>query len=601
MAGSLDHIRNFAIIAHIDHGKSTLADRFLEMSGALSARELREQFLDRMDIERERGITIKAQAVRLTHQGQDGRTYQFNLIDTPGHVDFSYEVSRALSACEGALLVVDASQGVEAQTLANVYMAMDQDLEILPVLNKIDLPSAEPERVQEEIEEVIGLDASTAMAVSAKQGTGVAELFEAIAQRIPAPSGDPDAPMRCLITDSWYDAYRGVICIVRVFDGRLRPGRKVLFMATGRTCDVQEVGVYSPNMTALKELGTGEVGYLIAGVKELADARVGDTVTDGVHPVATPLPGFQEPKQMVFSGIFPTDTGDYEALREALDKLSLNDTSVSYQPETSEALGFGFRCGFLGLLHMEVIQERLEREYNLDLITTPPSVRYRLTTERGEQIEITNPSQLLQDGTVARVEEPLYKATIHVQPEFVGGVLKLCEDRRGAQVSMQYAGSQRVIIVYRMPISEVVFDFHDRLKAVSRGYASLDYEFDGYQVDDLIRLDILVNSEVVDALSVIVHRDNAYKRGLALCQKLKQIIPRQLFDVAVQAAAGGRIIARTNVKAFRKNVTAKCYGGDISRKRKLLEKQKKGKRRMKRMGNVELPQEAFHAILKIDR
>ena len=601
MAGSLDHIRNFAIIAHIDHGKSTLADRFLEYSGALPAREQREQFLDRMDIERERGITIKAQAVRLYHKSRDGRTYQFNLIDTPGHVDFSYEVSRSMSACEGALLVVDASQGVEAQTVANVYLAVDQELEILPVLNKIDLQSADPDRVKQEIEEVIGLDASGAMEVSAKLGTGVAELFEAIAERFPPPSGDPEGPLRCLITDSWYDPYRGVVTIVRVFDGSLKAGQKILLMATGRTCDVQEVGVYSPHMVALPTLGTGEVGYLIAGVKELSDARVGDTVTDALHPVATPLPGFQEPKQMVFSGIFPTDSGDYEALREALDKLSLNDTSISFQPETSEALGFGLRCGFLGLLHMEVTQERLEREYDLSLITTPPSVRYRLTLESGELLEITNPSQLTMDGTVQRVEEPLYKATIHVQPEFVGGVLKLCEDRRGAQISMQYAGAQRVIIVYRMPISEVVFDFHDRLKAVSKGYASLDYEFDGYQVDDLIRLDILVNGEVVDALSVIVHRDNAYKRGLALCQKLKELIPRQMFDVACQAAVGGRIVARTNVKAFRKNVTAKCYGGDISRKRKLLEKQKKGKRRMKRMGNVEIPQDAFHAILKIDR
>ncbi len=601
MAHPLHLIRNFSIIAHIDHGKSTLADRFLEVTGSLTSRELREQFLDRMDLERERGITIKAQTVRIRYVAKDGQEYQLNLIDTPGHVDFSYEVSRSLAACEGALVVVDAAQGVQAQTVANVYLALDADLEIVPVLNKVDLPSAEPERVAEELEDVLGLDSSEALLVSAKTGLGVEELLEAVVERVPPPEGDREAPLRCLVTDSWYDPYRGVITLVRVVDGTLRKGQKIRFMASEQDYEVQEIGAYTPHMTTLPELGAGEVGYLIAGVKELAHTRVGDTVTDALHPVDEPLPGFQEPKQMVFSGVFPTDTGDYEDLREALEKLSLNDTSFSYQPETSKALGFGFRCGFLGLLHMEIIQERLEREYGLDLITTSPSVRYRLLMDDGEVREITNPADLPMDGSVSMVEEPMYKATIHVQPEYVGAVLKLCEDRRGTQIELRYAGTNRVIIVYRLPINEVVFDFHDQLKAVSRGYASLDYEFDGYEAGDLVRLDILVNGEVVDALSTIVHRSETYKRGLALCQKLKKIIPRQLFEVAIQAAVGGRIIARTTVKAFRKNVTAKCYGGDITRKCKLLEKQKKGKKRMKKMGNVEIPQAAFHAILKVER
>ena len=594
-------IRNFSIIAHIDHGKSTLADRFLEFTGTVTQREMREQFLDRMDLERERGITIKAQTVRLSYKARDGQTYQLNLIDTPGHVDFSYEVSRSLYACEGALLVVDAAQGVQAQTVANVYLAVEHNLEIITVLNKIDLPSAEPERVRQEVEDVIGIDASDALAVSAKTGAGLEELFELIVRRIPPPKGDAGAPLRGLITDSWYDPYRGVISMVRVMDGVLRPRQKVLFMASGNSYEVQEVGVYSPEMVPLQELSAGEVGYLIAGLKELAHTRVGDTVTDFARPAAAPLPGFEEPKQMVFSGIFPTDTGDYEALREALDKLRLNDASFTFQPETSGALGFGFRCGFLGLLHMEIVQERLEREYDLDLITTPPSVRYRLTFGEDDVREITNPAQFPMDGSVKEVEEPLYRATIHVQPEYVGAVLKLCEERRGKQVEMRYAGPRRVIIIYKLPISEVVFDFHDRLKAVSRGYASLDYEFAGYRAEDLVRLDIMVNGERVDALSVIVHREFSYKRGLALCQKLKELIPRQLFEVAIQAAVGSRIIARTNVKSFRKDVTAKCYGGDITRKRKLLEKQKKGRRRMKQMGNVEIPQEAFHAILQIEK
>ncbi len=593
-------IRNFSIIAHIDHGKSTLADRFLEFTGALSERERKEQFLDRMDLERERGITIKAQTVRIRYKAKDGQTYQLNLIDTPGHVDFSYEVSRSLYACEGALLVVDAAQGVQAQTVANVYLALEHDLEILPVLNKLDLPSADPERAAQELEDVIGIDASQALRVSAKTGLGIEDLCEAIVARIPPPKADREAPLTCLITDSWYDSYRGVVAIVRVVTGVLRPGRRLRFMGSRQEYDAQEVGVYGPHVQPLEELAAGEVGYLIAGVKELAHCRVGDTVTEQLRPAAEALPGFELPKQMVFSGVFPTDTGDYEELRDALEKLILNDASFSYAPETSEALGFGFRCGFLGLLHMEIIQERLEREYDLDLITTPPSVRYRLGLSDGSTTEITNPSQLPMDGTVRFVEEPMYKATIHVQPEFVGAVLKLCEERRGTQIEIRYAGANRVIIAYRLPLNEVVFDFHDRLKAVSKGYASLDYEFDGYRPEDLVRLDILVNAEVVDALSVIVHREATYKRGLALCQKLKELIPRQMFEVAVQASVAGRVIARTTVKAFRKNVTAKCYGGDISRKRKLLEKQKKGKKRMKRMGNVEIPQEAFHAILKID-
>jgi len=602
MAHPQQLIRNFSIIAHIDHGKSTLADRFLQLTGTVSDREMREQFLDRMDLERERGITIKAQTVRIHYRARDGQTYQLNLIDTPGHVDFSYEVSRSLYACEGALLVVDASQGVQAQTVANVYLALEHDLEIIPVLNKVDLPSAEPERVRQEIEDVIGLDTSGILQVSAKTGEGLTELCERIVQQIPPPRGSAERPLRCLITDSWYDSYRGIVSMIRVVEGTIRPRQKVRFMASRQDYEVQEVGVFSPGAVPLPELSAGEVGFLIAGVKELAHSRVGDTVTETLRPAEEPLPGFVQAKQMVFSGVFPTDTGDYEELRDALEKLRLNDSSFTYQPETSEALGFGFRCGFLGLLHMEIIQERLEREYDLDLITTPPSVRYRLTLAKTDEVrEITNPSQMPMDGSVTLVEEPMYKATIHVQPEFVGAVLKLCEERRGEQIEMRYAGANRVIIVYKLPINEVVFDFHDRLKAVSKGYASLDYEFVGYEPGDLIRLDILVNGDIVDALSVIVHRAVRYKRGLALCQKLKELIPRQMFEVAIQAAVGSRVVARTNVKSFRKDVTAKCYGGDITRKRKLLEKQKKGRKRMKQMGNVEIPQEAFHAILQIEK
>ncbi|MEK6606159.1 MAG: translation elongation factor 4 [Myxococcota bacterium] len=591
-------VRNFCIIAHVDHGKSTLADRLIEACGGLSERERVDQFLDNMPLERERGITIKAQTVRLAYRANDGETYELNLIDTPGHVDFHYEVSRSLSACEGALLVVDASQGVEAQTLANAYLAIDGGLEIVPVLNKIDLEVADPERVRKEIEEVVGLDASDAILASAKEGKGIAEILEAVVTRMPPPRGQPEAPLRALIFDSWYDAYRGVVVLVRVVDGALRPGLKIRLTAAGKEFQVEDLGVFSPFATPVDGLGAGEVGYVIAGVKDVKDSRVGDTITEAERPAA-PLPGFRVIKPMVFAGIFPTEPHAYQQLREAMEKLALNDSSFTFEPETSLALGFGFRCGFLGLLHMEIVQQRLEREYKLELITTAPTVRYRCVTTRGETVEIENPSKLPDPVKIERLEEPMILATIHVPQEHVGAVLGLCQDRRGTQRGISYPGGRRAIIEYEMPLAEVIFDFYDRLKTVTRGYASLDYEFLAYRTADLIRLDLLVNGDSVDALSTIVHRDRSYDRGRDLCRKMRELIPRQMYEVAIQASIGARVIARETVKAMRKDVTAKCYGGDITRKRKLLEKQKEGKRRMKQIGSVEIPQEAFLAVLKL--
>jgi GTP-binding protein LepA len=593
-------IRNFSIIAHIDHGKSTLADRILELTGALSDREKQDQFLDKMDLERERGITIKAQTVRLDYTAIDGTNYRLHLIDTPGHVDFNYEVSRSLSACEGALLVVDASQGVEAQTLANVFLALDHNLDIIPVLNKIDLPSADVDRTKREIEDVIGLDCTGAIPASAKTGLGVREILEAVVRRVRPPTGDPDAPPRALIFDSWYDSYRGAVVMVRVVEGTLRKGQKIRFMATGRDYELTEMGVFAPHPTPLTEVGPGEVAFLAANIKSVTDTKIGDTVTCAVRPAATPLPGYKEVKPMVFAGIFPTDSAQYEDLRDALSKLHMNDAAFVFDPDTSEALGFGFRCGFLGLLHMEIIQERLEREYNLDLITTAPSVVYNCYLNDGTMKSIENPARLPLPNLIDHIEEPIFRMTIHVPAAYVGAVLALCQERRGDQKSIQYASSDRVIITYDMPLSEVLFDFHDRLKSISRGYASMDYELVGYRTDDLVRLDMLVNGDPLDALSVIVHRDKAYARGRDLAVKLKDIVPRQQYEVAIQASLGSKVIARTTVKAMRKDVTAKCYGGDISRKRKLLEKQKEGKKRMKMVGSVEIPQEAFLAILKID-
>ncbi len=593
-------IRNFSIIAHIDHGKSTLADRLIEETGALTEREQKNQFLDSMDLERERGITIKAATVRLSYKAKDGETYELNLIDTPGHVDFHYEVSRSLAACEGALLVVDASQGVEAQTLANVYLASSNNLEIIPVINKIDLPAADPEGVRSQIEDVIGIDASEAILASAKTGQGIGDILESVIRRVPPPKGEAERPLKVLLLDSWYDSYRGVVCLVRVVDGILRPKLKIRLVAAGRDYELQTLGVFGPFPREIAELGPGEVGFLTAAIKEVADARVGDTITDAARPCAEPLPGFQPVKPMVFAGIFPTDSARYEDLRDALDKLRLNDASFSREPEVSEALGFGFRCGFLGLLHMEIVQERLEREYNLDLITTAPTVRFRMTKRSGETVELDNPAKFPSDGEVDVIEEPIIAATIHTPPEYVGGLLKLCEDRRGKQTGLSYAGERRVIIKYDLPLTEVVFGFYDRMKTVSRGYASLDYEPKGYAPADLVRLDLLVNGDKVDSLSAIVHRETAYDKGRDLAVKMKELIPMQQFEVAVQAAIGSKIIARTTVKALRKNVTAKCYGGDISRKRKLLERQKEGKKRMKQVGSVEIPQEAFLAILKVD-
>ncbi len=596
------HIRNFCIIAHIDHGKSTLADRLLEATGTLSKREAQAQFLDNMELERERGITIKAQSVRMNYTAQDGKTYVLNLIDTPGHVDFAYEVSRSLAACEGALLVVDASQGVEAQTLANVYMALDQGLEVIPVINKIDLPSADAERTRAEIEDVIGIDASGAVATSAKEGIGIVDVLEAVVRRVPPPKGDPAAPLKALIFDSWYDSYRGVVMLVRVLEGTLRNKQAILLFSNQKTFEVQELGVFSPFSQPVSQLQAGEVGVLVAGVKVIHDAKVGDTVTEAARPCRTPFPGFQEVKPMVFSGIFPIDAGDYENLRDALEKLRLNDSAFTYEPETSTALGFGFRCGYLGLLHMEIVQERLEREYNLSLITTAPSVVYKIFTHQGEQLMVDNPARLPPVQNIEHLEEPLLTCHIHVPDEYLGGVLKLCQDRRGVQKDIKYLGSsgKRVQVTYAMPLAEVVFDFFDKLKSVSRGYASLDYELAGYQPADLVKLDILLNGEAVDALSVIVHRDRAYQRGRDVCARLKKVIPRQMYEVAIQAAIGSRVIARETISAMRKNVLAKCYGGDISRKRKLLEKQKEGKKRMKQVGSVEIPQEAFLAVLRTD-
>jgi GTP-binding protein LepA len=595
-----ENVRNFSIIAHIDHGKSTLADRILELTGALTQREMQAQFLDKMELERERGITIKAQAVRLMYKADDGEEYTFNLIDTPGHVDFGYEVSRSLAACEGALLVVDAAQGVEAQTLANVYLALDNDLDIVPVLNKIDLPSAEPWRVKEEIEDVIGLDASNAVECSAKSGVGVHEVLEAIVARIPAPVADPKLPLRALIFDSWFDAYRGVIVLVRVKEGRLKKGDRILLMHNDSEFEVQEVGAYSPHPTPLKELTAGDVGFIIANIKSLTDAKVGDTITHAERRCDEPLPGFKEVKPVVFAGIFPIDSADYEDLKDALGKLALNDAALDYEPETSQALGFGFRCGFLGLLHMEIVQERLEREFNLDLITTAPTVVYRCFQKNGEEVIIDNPSKMPDRMKIERIEEPFIKASIHTPSEHVGAIITLCEERRGIQTSINYATQNRVVVEYELPLAEVVFDFFDRLKTVTRGYASLDYDMKGYQASDLVKVDVLVNGEPVDALSIIVHKENSAHRGRILCKKMKEIIPRQQYQVAIQAAIGGKILARETNSALRKDVTAKCYGGDISRKRKLLEKQKEGKKRMRAIGRVEIPQEAFLAVLKVD-
>ena len=592
-------VRNFSIIAHIDHGKSTLADRFLELTGALQAREMEAQVLDSMDLERERGITIKAHSVRLDYKSLDGQTYVLNLIDTPGHVDFSYEVTRSLSACEGALLLVDASQGVQAQTLANAYLAANNSLEIIPVINKIDLPGAMPDEAKRQIEEIIGLDADGAVLASAKEGVGVREILEAVVARVPPPSGSSDAPLKALIYDSWYDAYRGVIVQIRVIDGTIRAGMKVTMMINGQSYDIDQVGIFSPKPVPVESLGVGEVGFVIANIKRLGDAQIGDTITEAARPTAEPFPGFQEMKPMVFAGLYPVEGHQYPELRDALEKLKLNDAAFAFEPETSAALGFGFRCGFLGLLHMEIVQERLEREYNMDLVTTAPGVLYRVTTTDGEVHEVDNPSKLPDAGRIARLEEPIITATILTPSEYVGGILQLCQEKRGQQKNIEYMTSGRVVITYELPFNEVVLDFYDRLKTVSRGYASLDYHVTGYWDSPLVKLDILVNGEAVDALSIIVHRDTAYGRGRLLAAKMRELIPRQMFEVAIQAAIGGRIIARESVKAIRKNVLAKCYGGDISRKRKLLEKQKEGKKRMKRVGRVEIPQEAFLAVLKV--
>ncbi len=592
-------IRNFSIIAHIDHGKTTLSDRILERTGAVEAREMEAQMLDSMDLERERGITIKARSVTLKYKAKDGETYTFNLIDTPGHVDFSYEVSRSLAACEGAVLVVDATQGVEAQTLANSYLAIENNLDIITVINKVDLPSAEPERVREQIEQVIGLDAHDALPASAKSGLGVEEILEAIVQRIPAPAGDADAPLRALLFDSWYDPYRGVMILVRIVDGEIRKGTKIKFLSTGRVYEVTTLGLFAPKPQEVDRLGVGEVGFISGNIKDIVQAKIGDTVTVD-HVVVEPLPGFMEVKPMVFAGLFPISTDDYENLRDAVGKLKLNDASFSYEPEASTALGFGFRCGFLGLLHMEIIQERLEREFNLELITSAPGVRYRMTTTQGEVLEIDNPQKMPDPASISSIEEPFIEATILTRDEFVGPILALATDRRGQQKKLEYVSANRVLIVYDMPLNEVVLDFFDKLKSISRGYASLDYQVLGYRASDLVKMDIMINGEPLDALSLIVHREKAFARGKLLVEKMKEFIPRQMFEVALQAAIGNRIIARETVKAMRKNVLAKCYGGDITRKRKLLEKQKEGKKRMKRVGKVEIPQEAFLAVLKID-
>jgi GTP-binding protein LepA len=593
------YIRNFAIIAHIDHGKSTLSDRLLELTGSLSAREMHEQVLDAMDLERERGITIKAHAVRMNYLAQEGVVYQLNLIDTPGHVDFSYEVSRSLASCEGALLVVDASQGVEAQTLANAYLAINHGLEITPVINKIDLPSADIERTKEMIESAVGIDAANAIPVSAKTGLGVGDVLEAIVHRLPHPSGDADAPLQALIFDSWFDPYRGVIVLARVVNGRLRKGARIRLMSNGRVFEIESLGVLTPKPVEVDELSAGEVGFFSATIKNVVDTKIGDTVTEDARPAPAPLPGFEDIKPMVFAGLYTIDSHEHTLLRDALEKLRLNDSSFFFEPESSAALGFGFRCGFLGLLHMEIIQERLEREFNLDLITTAPGVRYRITLTDGRVVEVDNPSRWPNSSEIAKVEEPVITATILTNEEYVGGILKLVEEKRGRQKNFEYVASARVMLTYELPLNEIVLDFYDRLKSISRGYASLDYQLSGAWDSPMVKLDILVSGEPVDALSIIVHRDFAYDRGRALVSKMRELIPRQMFEVAIQAAIGSKIVARETVAALRKNVLAKCYGGDITRKRKLLEKQKEGKKRMKRIGKVDIPQEAFLAVLRV--
>jgi len=600
MSQENQHIRNFSIIAHIDHGKSTLADRLLEKTGTVSKRDAQAQFLDNMELERERGITIKAQTVRMAYRARDGKEYELNLIDTPGHVDFAYEVSRSLAACEGAILVVDASQGVEAQTLANVYQALEHDLEIIPVINKIDLPSADVEAVRLEIEEVIGLDAKEAVAASAKEGIGIEEILEQIVQKVPPPGGDPQGPLKALIFDSWYDTYRGVVMLVRVFDGTLAPKQKIQLWSNKKEFEVQELGIFAPFSRPVSKLIAGEVGVVVANVKDVHDAKVGDTITEVGKPTDEPFPGFKVVKPMVFAGVFPIDAKDYDNLRDALVKLRLNDSAFTFEPETSQALGFGFRCGYLGLLHLEIVQERLEREYQLALITTAPSVVYRVTDTQGDVLEIDSPAKLPPVQRIAKLEEPILTCHVHGRTDDVGNILKLCQDRRGVQRDLKYIGTRRVQITYEIPLGEVVFDFFDKLKSVSRGYASLDYELKGFAEADLVKLDFLLNGEPVDALSVIVHREHSYQRGRELCAKLKEVIPKQMYEVAIQAAIGAKVIARETVKAYRKNVIAKCYGGDISRKRKLLEKQKEGKKRMKQVGSVEIPQEAFLAVLKVE-
>jgi len=593
------NIRNFSIIAHIDHGKSTLADRLLEYTGTVSSREMEKQILDSMELEKERGITIKAHAVTLKYRAKDGETYILNLIDTPGHVDFSYEVSRSLASCEGALLVVDATQGVEAQTLANAYLAVEHDLELIPVINKIDLPQADPESAMNQIEEVIGISCDNAILASAKEGTGTEDILEAIVKHIPPPSGDDSGPLRALIFDSWFDNYKGVIVLVRVFDGIIRPGTRIRLMSNDKEFEVTEVGIFTPKPALVEQLRHGEVGFIAAAIKNVRDTKIGDTITEAARPAAEPLPGFKETKPMVFCGFYPTETHQYEALKDALEKLRLNDSSFNFEPETSVALGFGFRCGFLGLLHMDIIKERLEREFGLSIISTAPTVIYRVTDRKGETFLIDNPTRI--PGDMEKIEEPYVKATIFVPEEFIGNILTLCQDKRGIQKEFTYMGSSRIMVVYELPLSEILWDFYDKLKSLSRGYASLDYEFSGYMESPLVKLDILINGDPVDALSLIVHKDKAYYRGRQVVQDLRKIIPRQMFEVVIQAAIGSRVIARDSIKALRKDVLAKCYGGDVTRKRKLLEKQKEGKKKMKQIGKVEVPQEAFLAVLRTEQ